>query len=320
MKLNIFPKLLGTFLLTISVASAFPLTKLQGTKGLAESDLKAMIGKLDKTPFKLIFKNERVDNKYAKKYKEKNLDLLSFYTFTDLKKLHELLIANPDFAAFAPFNFLAYKNLKKEKNADITWYGHAAPQTMLDIIGEKDEALRAKFETMIATFDAFVTKNLKPTESKKFTFNKPLPKAPLQKMSKDVSDVDDFEDYVEEFMMEYHSVFVENHFIPAGFSDYKLEYEDLELKFEKYDAFWVAPICHLKFTNSIFNRGLPQAGVLAPCTVYFYVPKGSGKLHVGYAKIENWIATTGVTDKEKIANMQKTSALMVKLFGELGFK
>ena len=120
MKLNIFTKLLGTIFLTITVASASTLTELQGTKGLAEADLKA------KTAFKTIFKNERVDNKYYKSYKEKNLDLLNFYTVADIKALHELLIANPDFATYAPFTILAYKNLKKEKDSDTTWYEHLA--------------------------------------------------------------------------------------------------------------------------------------------------------------------------------------------------
>ena len=320
MKLNIFTKLLGTFLLTISMVSASTLTELQGTKGLAEADLKAMIKKLDKTPFKTIFTNERVDNKYYKSYKEKNLDLLSFYTVADVKALRELLIVNPNFAAYAPFTILAYKNLKKEKDSDTTWYGHLATTTMLNIIGEKDKTLREKFETMVAKLDSFISKELKPTESKKFTFTNPLPKEPLQKMTKDVSDIDDFEDYVEEFMMEYHSIFVDNHFIPGGFYDFKIGYEDLNLKFEQYDAFWVAPICHLEFTNTIFNRGIPQAGVLAPCTIYFYVPKGSGKLHVGYAKLDNWTATANIRDKDKLAGIKKTSDLMVKLFGELGFE
>lgn len=320
MKSNIFSKLLGIFFLTIVVVSASTLTELQGTKGLAEADLKAMIGKLDSIKFKNIFKNERVDNKYYKKYKEKNLDLLNFYTLTDLRAMRELLITNPNFAAYAPFTFLAYKNLTKEKDSDITWYGHLATDTMLDIIGEKDKTLRKKFETMVSKLDTLVTQELKPSKSKKFTFNKPLPKEPLLKMIKDVSDVDDFEDYVEEFVMEFDSMFVENHFLLAGFADLKIEYDDLDLKFDEYDAFWISPICHLKFTNSIFNRGVPQAGVFAPCTIYFYVPKGSGKLHVGYAKIENWITTTGITDKAQIANMKETSALMIEVLKKLGFK
>lgn len=41
---------------------------------------------------------------------------------------------------------------------------------------------------------------------------------------------------------------------------------------------------------------------------------------MGYAKLENWIAMTDVSDKEKVAKMKETSALVIKLFKELGFK
>ena len=238
----------------------------------------------------------------------------------DLETLHPLLIENPDFAAYAPFTFFAYKNLEKEKDTNTTWYGHLAPETMLDIIGEEDETLREKFKVMVTKLDTLVAKELKPTESQKITFDKALPKEPLVKMVKDVSSVDDFEDYVEEFVMKYDSSVVENHFLLAGFANLKIQYEDLDLELKEYDAFWVSPICHLKFTNSIFNRGLPQAGVFAPCTVYFYVPKGSGKLHLGYVKIDNWITATGVTDKAQIAKMKETADAMIKLFETLGFK
>ena len=240
-KLNICTKLLGTFLLTLSMAFATPSTQLQGTKNLAEADLKAMIGKLNTIKYKQVFKNERVDNKYYKNYKEKNLDLLSFYTVIHFEALHELIIKNPDFAAYAPFNFFAYKNLKKEKDNKTTWYGHLNTDTMLEIIGEEDETLQKKFKTMISKFDTLVTNELKPTENQEVTLAKPLAKSPLLKMVKDVSDVDDFEDYVEDFMMEYHSIFVDNHFIPAGFSDFKIEYEDLDLELDQYDAFWLVP-------------------------------------------------------------------------------
>lgn len=52
MKLNICTKLLGTFLLTLIMAFATPSTQLQGSKNLAEADLKAMIGKLNTIKYK----------------------------------------------------------------------------------------------------------------------------------------------------------------------------------------------------------------------------------------------------------------------------
>jgi len=59
---------------------------------------------------------------------------------------------------YTPFNFLVYKTLDK-KNDDNTWYGHLAPDTMLDIIGEKDPKARASFTTMINKLDDLVVKD-----------------------------------------------------------------------------------------------------------------------------------------------------------------
>ncbi|HHS91753.1 MAG TPA: hypothetical protein ENK82_00255, partial [Campylobacterales bacterium] len=319
MKLNVISKLLLVlFFLTFSHAAT--LADLQGTKGLAEKDLKAMVGKLDTIGFRAVGKNEHLETHYYNKFKVKNLELLNFYTVADLESLRELLIENPDFAAYAPFNLLAFKMPEGEKESDTTWYGHLNVDTMLEIIGEKDPELQKKYKAMIAKLDTLVNKEMKPTESKKLTFDKPLPKEPLLKMVKKFGDVDDIEEFVEEFIVEHDGLFVKNKFIIAGFLDVKFEYDDLELDFEAYDAFWVSSLCHFGFSNAIFNHGDPQAGLFAPCSVYFYIPKDSGELHVGYASVDNWIVSTGITDEKKIAYMREISASVVRIFKELGFE
>jgi len=319
MRLNFIPKLLLLlFLLTFSKAAT--LADLQGTKGLAEKDLQSMVSKLDTIGFRAIGKNEHLETHYYNKFKIKNLELLSFYTIADLESLRELLIANPDFAAYAPFNLLAFKMPQSKEESDTTWYGHLNVETMLEIIGEKDPALQEKFRAMMTKLDTLVTTEMKPTESKKLTFDKSLPKEPLLKMVKKFGEVDDVEEFVEEFIVEHDGLFVKNKFIIAGFLDVKFEYDDLELEFEEYDAFWVSSLCHFEFSNAIFNHGDPQAGLFAPCSVYFYIPKDSGELHVGYASVDNWIASTGITDEKKIAYMREISASVVRVFEELGFE
>ena len=320
MRLHIFQKSLALLLLITTFSFSSVLTELQGSKGLADKELKSMVGKLDSIGFRTVAQNEHIENHYYNKYKEKNLDLLSFYTVTDIESMRELLIQNPDFAAYAPFNLLAFKMPEgSTEGSDTTWYGHLATDTMLEIIGEKDEALNAKFKAMIAKLDTLVTSEMKPTEKKKLTFDKPLPKVPLLKMVKNTGEVEDIEEYVEEFISEHNGLFVKNKFIIAGFLDIKFEYDDLELGFEAYDAFWISSLCHFEFSNKVFNRGEPQAGVFAPCSVYFYIPKGSGKLHVGYATVDNWLSASGITDKDKIAEMKEISASVIRILGELGF-
>lgn len=319
MRLNSIPKLL-LLLLLLTFSNAATLADLQGTKGLAEDDLKAMVNKLETIGFRAIGKNEHLETHYYNKFKIKNLELLNFYTVADLESLRELLIANPDFAAYAPFNLLAFKMPQSEKESDTTWYGHLNVDTMLEIIGEKDPALREKFKAMMAKLDTLVTNEMKPTESKQLTFDKPLPKDRLLKMVKKFGEVDDIEEFVEEFIVEHDGLFVKNKFIIAGFLDVKFEYDDLELEFDAYDAFWVSSLCHFEFSNAIFNHGDPQAGLFAPCSVYFYIPKDSGELHVGYASVDNWIASTGIKDEKKIAYMREISASVVRVFEELGFE
>ena len=320
MRLHFFQKLLVLLVFVTTFSFATLLSDFQGTKGLADKELKSMIAKLDSIGFVTTSNNEHIENHYYNKYKEKNLELLNFYTITNLESMRELLIENPDFGAYMPFNLLAFKMPEGSSNgSDTTWYGHLATDTMLDIIGEEDEALKENFKVMMKKVDTFVSTEMKPTENKKLTFDKPLPKEPLLKMVKEIGEVEDIEEYIEEFISEHNGLFKKNNFIIAGFLDVKFEYDDLELDFEEYDAFWVSSLCHFEFSNAVFNHGDPQAALFAPCSVYFYIPKGSNKLHVGYAKVDNWLSATGITDKDKIAYMNEISASVVRLLGELGF-
>ncbi len=302
---------------TLSYGSGI-LVDLHGTKGQPDKELSAMVKKLDSIGFEAVGKNEHIETHYYNKYKEKNLDLLNFYPVIDKKTMRELILANPDFGAYAPFNLLAFKKLAKD-GGDTTWYGHLDANTMLKIIGDKDEARAKKFKEMVAKLDKLVIAEMKPTEEKKLTFDGDLPKKPLLKMVMKFDKPNDIEDFVESFIMKHDGLFAKKEFVIAGFLDLKFEYGDLDLPFDKYDAYWVSSLCHFGFSNTVFNHGDPQAGVFAPCSVYFYIPKDKNELHVGYATVDNWINTTGIKDEKKIAYMKKISKSIEEAFTELGF-
>ena len=216
-------------------------------------------------------------------------------------------------------NLLGFKKLPDAEGGDTTWYGHLDSDTMIDIIGEKDENINKKFKAMISKVDDLIIKEMKPTESKTLSYDKKLPAQPLLKMVKKFNGVDDIEEFVEEFIVTHDTLFGKNNFIIAGFIDFKFEYDDMELDFDKYDAYWVSSLCHFQFSNSVFNHNEPQAGAFAPCSVYFYIPKGKNELHVGYATVENWITTTGIKDKAQLEYMQRIADDVVETFKELGF-
>ncbi len=320
MRFNKISTLIASLMLTVTLSQASVLTELHGTKGEAGRDLTNLVRKLDTIDYSTVGKNEHIEVHYFNKYKEKNLDLLNFYTIIDKVSMRDLLIKNPDFGAYAPFNLLGYKKLADAKDGDTTWYGHLDSEIMLNIIGEKNQASRDKFTAMISKLDKLVIDEMKPKVSKKFEFTGKLPAQPLLKMVKKFEGVDDIEEYVEEFIMAHDSLFGKREFIIAGFIDLKFEYDDMDLDFEEYDAYWVSSLCHFQFSNSVFNHDAPHAGVFAPCSVYFYIPKGSNELHVGYATVENWITTTGITDKAQLKYMKKIADEVIDVLKELGFE
>ena len=293
--------------------------ELQGSEGNKEKEIDGFIKKIEPKGFSTVAVNKNIQTHYYNQYGEQNVEMLSFVSMINKEKIRPLLLSNPDFGAYVPFNFLLYKTFDTH-NDNNTWYGHLASDTMLDIIGSKDESNRKAFKEMLSEFDALVKQEFKPTLTKKFEHTKPLPTHGLTKFVKVFEATDDVEEFMEEFIMEHDGNFAKRNFVIAGFIDLKFEYDDLELEFEKYDAYWVSLLCHFKFSNSIFNRGMPEAALFAPCAVYFYIPKGTNELHVGYASVDNWINALNFKDKERIDYMKKIDTEVIETFEAMGFK
>jgi uncharacterized protein (DUF302 family) len=173
---------------------------------------------------------------------------------------------------------------------------------------------------MVKGLDDLIINTMKPTMTKKFEHSHPLPEYGLTKMVMKFEAPDDLEEFIEDFVMNHDGAFSKHDFIIAGFVDFKFEYGDMDLEFDKYDAYWVSLLCHFKFSNSIFNRGIPEAGMFAPCSIYFYIPKGKNELHVGYASVDNWINALNFKDQKTIDYMRAIDAEVIETFRELGFE
>jgi hypothetical protein len=324
MKMN---KLLSVFILATgfsqadiqsNMAEVLLTAEFQASKGNKESKLDELMKKIDTIGYSTVAVNKNIQKHYYHKFAEKNVEMLSFFSMVNKEKLRPLLLSNPDFGAYAPFNFLAYKTLDLELD-DNTWYGHLSSDTMLDIIGAKDENNRKAFKAMVADLDTLVNKELTPSLLKRFEHTKPLPAHGLTKFVKIFKATDDIEEFMEEFIMKHDSNFAKRNFVIAGFIDFKFEYDDMELEFEKYDAYWVSLLCHFKFSNAIFNRGVPEGAMFAPCAIYFYIPKGTNELHVGYANVDNWVNALNFRDQKRIDYMKAIDAEVNEAFEEMGF-
>lgn len=301
-----------------NMAEVLLTSELHGSEGNKEKAIDGVIKKLDTIGYTTVSANKNIQVHYYNKFQEKNVEMLSFFSMVNKEKLRPLLLSNPDFGAYAPFNFLVYKTLDTQSDNN-TWYGHLDVNTMLSIMGIQDENNKKLFKSMVHSLDNLVKTEMTPTLHKRFEHTKVLPRQGLIKLVKKFEKTEDLETFVEDFIADHDGRFATHNFIIAGFIDFKFEYDHMDLDFDKYDAYWVSQLCHFEFSNAIFNRGIPEAGVFAPCSVYFYIPKGSNELHVGYASVDNWINALNFRDQKRIDYMKEIDAEVVAIFEEMGF-
>jgi len=265
--------------------------------------------------------HERINDGYATKYGGTNLDNLAFMSVTADEGLRKLLISNPEIGGFSPFNLHAYKL----KGDNTSYVGHVMPNTMMDIVGVKDAAVRKKFAALFTPLDKLVDEKLggkvEITKFDKLTAN------PMMKFEMTFERPADLSEFIDEFQEKYEEAFEDKKYIIAGYKNFRETYDDLEQDFSKYDAYFVYSLCHFTFSNGIFNivdgqegSARPDAGVFAPCSMYLYVEKGSNKLIIGMPKLENWISVMNIKDKKKIDAIHTLDKEIVGIMEGLGAK
>ena len=279
----------------------------------------------DSVGFTVSDPHEKINDAYAKRYGnpedpdydkdwKKNLDNLGFFSITNDAKLHPILKTNPEVAGFAPFNLLVYKSAAEDK----TYIGHLAPTAMLDMVGTKDEAVRKEFTAMFDPLDKWVQDEL----GGKVEINeyKTLPAKPMMTFELEFERPEDLADYIDEFQEEFEGAFEDQKYIIAGYKNFKESYNDLELDFEEYDAFFVYSLCHFTFSYNLFNKGRPDTGVFAPCSMYMYIKKDSNTMVIGMPRLSNWVTVMDMKDEAKIKFTEKIDSEIISIMKELGAK
>ena len=269
--------------------------------------------------------HEKINDAYAKRYGnpedpdydkdwKKNLDNLGFFSITNDAKLNSILKTNPEVAGFAPFNQLIYKNAAENK----TYIGHLAPTAMLDMVGTKDEAVRKEFIAMFDPLDKWVQDEL--GGKVEISEYKTLPAKPMMTFEITFDRPEDLADYIDEFQENFEGAFEDQKYIIAGYKNFKESYDDLELEFEQYDAFFVYSLCHFTFSYNLFNKGRPDTGVFAPCSMYMYINKDSNKMIIGMPRLSNWVSVMNMTDPAKVKFTEKIDSEIISIMKELGAK
>ena len=311
---------------TVSIAFGAQAVRFNVVDGNAEEQYNNLINKkIEKVGFILSDPHERINDAYKEKYGKKssdqydiawkeNLDNLGFFSIANDVKLRKLLIKAPELGGFSPFNLHVYK--KKSENK--TYVGHIVPTVMLDIVGVKDKAIRDEFMAMFPALDELVQKEIGgKIEISEYAS---LPAKPMMNFEITFDRPDDLSDYIDEFQEAFEEAFEANDYIIAGYKNFKESYDDLELDFGKYDAYFVYSLCHFTYSYNMFNKGRPDAGSFAPCSMYMYIEKDSNKLVIGMPMLSNWVSVLNIKNKAMIKSVEDLDKEIIKIMINLDAK
>ena len=275
------------------------------------------------TGFILSDSHERVNEIYADKFGnvnsknfdkgyKKTLDNLGFFPLSNDKQMNELLKMNPKLGLYSSFNLHIYKKIDEDE----TYVGYLEPAIMLDLIGVDDMKVREKYEMMFKPLKRLLIEKF--GNQQKILLGKELPIKSRMEFKLDFERSDDLSEFVDKFQGFFEDSVEDNDFIVTGYKDYKDIYADLDMDFDEYDAYWVYSLCDLKFSYEVFNKGRPDAGILAPCNIYMYIEKGTSKLIIGMLKTSNWISIMNIKDNKLSKKAQIIDAKILSIIKSLG--
>jgi uncharacterized protein (DUF302 family) len=311
--------------LVASVAFAAQGVMFNVVSGDKEAEYNSMVNeKIESIGWILSDPHERINDAYEKRYGnpkdpdydkdgwKATLDNLGFFSVANDAALRPLLIEAPELGGFSPFNLHVYKL----KNEDKTYVGHIVPDTMLDIVGVKDAGIRKEFNAMFPSLDKMVQDEI-GGKVETSTFDG-LPSKPMMNFELKFDRPAELADFIETFQENYEAAFEEKKYIIAGYKDFKETYTDLELAFDEYDAYFVYSLCHFTYSYNMFNKGRPDAGAFAPCSMYLYIKKDSNTMVIGMPKLANWVSVLNIKDaamKKSALDLDKEIISIMKGLG-----
>lgn len=242
------------------------------------------------------------------------LDNLGFFSVMNDAIVGPLLVKEPSLGGFSPFNLHIYK----VKSEDKTYVGHVMPETMLNIVGAKDKGVRKAFVASFGSLDKLTEKEI--GSKVQYIDYKSLPKKPMMTFEIPFDRAGGVEKFKSDFQSKFEEAFEAHKYIIAGYKDVKGAMSDANVKFDRFDEYWVYSLCHFRFSEGIFNNGRPDAGVFAPCSMYMYIDKGSNKMIVGMPRLGTWTSVMGIKDKKMTDSIIGLDKEITKIMTELGAK
>jgi len=284
-------------------------------KGNVEEAYNTMMDKPIKAlGYRLPDPRKGVNKVYKKQYGSTTLDVLSFMTIVNDKKIKPLLEIEPKLAGFNPFNLLAYKHMGKNETA----ISHLTPAVIIEMLDITDEKVITEYTKLMGELDGLVSKTFPDAAVSHETYESEMTNS-MMLYELDFERPEDLDDFIDEIQEKVEETFTKKEYIMAGFFDYKMGNDGL---LPSYDAFWTFSLCHFLYSYTIFDNenAMPQAAVFAPCTMYMYIKKGSNTLVMGMPRLANWEKLFPMNSQKRTDFLQKLDKDMAETFKLIGFK
>jgi len=251
--------------------------------------------------------NRDMNTPFKKQFGQTDFKIYNLFTLYNIKQVQELSKKYPNFGLFAPMSMSIYTK-KGENTINIS---SLTASTMGKIMG-----IPANNKQLVA-IENLVTKALKDAmpkgEFKSFEYKVSKTDKKLVSSYTMELDPEEWEDEKDEVQMTFEGELKPNGFVQAGFTD--VNYDFKENKYNKFDFYDVYSICKLPVIFQVSKKH-PEAGALAPCTLYMFKEKGSTDVHMAYPSVNNWISSLAIEDKESIDVLLDAEKTMVNTVNE----
>lgn len=239
---------------------------------------------------------------FTKQFEQSDFDVYHNITVFDAKTLGADVAKNPRLAGFVPYTVLIYQK-KGDKKSYVGFVGTDAISLATGINDKKTVSLVKKSEQSLekaiksTVGDAKATKlaySVSPKADKELFFE----------VAMKLKANDNATAKKEALQKEFESALEVEGFKISNITDVKMELEKVKVDASKYEFFETYSICKLKVIYNA-SKERAEAGVFAPCSVFFYKIKGDDAIHVGFPPTKNWVVNTNITNAEHIKIMQE---------------
>jgi uncharacterized protein (DUF302 family) len=256
--------------------------------------------------------NNDMNSIFSKRYKQTHHKQYNLAIFTNEKSITKLINKHPSIGLITPLSMSIYSDDKKNINiSTLSLEGMARitniPATNPDLI-EYAKLLDTALHNALPKGKYLSNDNLARDDKNK-SETKDLISEFTMELDPDEGEtlVDAKDSFKEEFESEIGSV---GFLIPKS---YDLLASTKDDSYDFYDTYSI-----IRF-NVIFpvSKEHPDAGSYAPFSLAIYKKKDEDNMHVSFPSISNWAKDLGISDKEALAEIEKTHGMMSDILEEL---